>query len=141
MLQRRVSGGRACELRYGRAVRRLLVLLIGALAVGCASPVPPQPGPTPAPTSATPVRPREIRLDGVDPCTLLSPAQRKSLGLAGIPQPYISGPPTPGTACSITGFEPRAVALDLTTATTAGISAVTRPGDVSDALTHIAEAG
>lgn len=121
--------------------------LIGALAVACAAAVPAPPAPTPtavAPTptstSAPPARPREIRLDGVDPCTLLTPAQRKSLGLGGAPQPYTSGPPTPGKACSITGFEPRAVAVSLTAATTVGINAVTAPGAVSDALTPIAVA-
>jgi hypothetical protein len=125
-------------------VRRLLVLLIGGLAVGCSSQAPTQPTPTPTaatPTSASPARPREIRLDGVDPCTLLTPSQRKSLGLGGAPQPYTSGPPTPGNACSITGFEPRAVAVDLTVATTVGISAVTAPGAVNDTLTQIAVAG
>ena len=116
------------------------MLLIGALAAGCASPAPPAPTPTPTPTSALPVRPREIRLDGVDPCTLLTPTQRRSLGLAGVPQPYASGPPTPGNACSITGFEPRAVAVSLTVATTVGITSITTPGAVSDSLMPVAVA-
>jgi Protein of unknown function (DUF3558) len=117
-----------------------VVLLIGALAVACASPVPTPPAPSPtaaAPTSAPPARPREIRLDGVDPCALLTPAQRQSLGLATSSQPYTAGRPTPGNACSITGFEPRAINVDLTVSTTVGISAITAPGAVSDAVTPI----
>jgi hypothetical protein len=123
-------------------VRRLVVLLIGALAAGCASPVAPEPAPTPtASTSAAPTRPREIRLDGVDPCTLLSPAQRKSLGLDAASEPYVAGRPTPGKACSITGFQPRAINVSLTAATTVGITVITAPGAVSDALTPTVLAG
>ncbi|MBA3906002.1 MAG: DUF3558 domain-containing protein [Pseudonocardiales bacterium] len=121
-------------------MRGLVVLLIGGLAVACAAPVPVPPTPAAttaaAPTSA-PARPREIRLDGVDPCTLLTPAQRKSLGLAATSQPYTAGRPTPGSACSITGFEPRAINVGLTTATTVGITDITAPGAVSDRLTPI----
>jgi hypothetical protein len=39
---------------------------------------PPQPG-----TSALPPRPTELRLDGVDPCSLLSSDQRRELGVNG----------------------------------------------------------
>ncbi len=92
-----------------------------------------------APTSVA--RPREVRLDRVDPCTLLTPAQRMSLGLGGTPQPYTSGRPTPGKACSITGFEPRAVNVSLTVATTVGISVITAPGAVTDTLTPTVVAG
>jgi hypothetical protein len=136
-----------------RPVRGLVVLLIGVFAVACTSPAPTQPGAPVASSAAAPspsaqssvapsvvaptsvARPREVRLDSVDPCTLLTPAQRTSLGLGGTPQPYTSGRPTPGKACSITGFEPRAVNVSLTVATTVGINAITAPGAVSDKLT------
>ena len=78
---------------YGRGVRRLLVLgsvLVG-LTAGCAAPVPGTPSPDPAATavpstSAGPVidlppRPREIRVDDLDPCTLLTAEQRLELEL------------------------------------------------------------
>lgn len=135
------------------------MLLIGGLAVACTSPAPSQPAAPVASSTATPssatqasaaptvvaptsvARPREVRLDSVDPCTLLTPAQRTSLGLGGTPQPYTSGRPTPGKACSITGFEPRAIAVDLTVTTSVGISVVTAPGAVTDTLTPTAVAG
>jgi hypothetical protein len=43
-------------------------------------------------------------------------------------------------ACSITGFDPRAINVSLTVATAVGIDAITAPGAVSDKLTPIAVA-
>ncbi|MGI5126434.1 DUF3558 domain-containing protein [Pseudonocardia sp. CA-107938] len=56
----------------------LLVLMSCLIAAGCA-PVAGQPvsGPTAAPSG----RPRDIRLDSIDPCSLFTPAVREQLGI------------------------------------------------------------
>lgn len=63
---------------------RLLLLAVCLLAAACAST--PAPAPPPPPTSAAPQRPREVRLEGVDPCGLLSAGQRAELGLTSEPR-------------------------------------------------------
>lgn len=70
----------------------VLALALGAPAAGCATGTmtpgePAQPPPPPA-TSAPqlPPRPQELRIDGVDPCTLLDPSQRQRLGVDGEPR-------------------------------------------------------
>lgn len=87
--------------RSPRSGRRLLSVLLtgGVLAVsGCstsptentARTLPPPPEPVahpPARSPQLPPRPREIPLESVDPCALLSPAQRSQLGLDRGPTP------------------------------------------------------
>ncbi|RRO12774.1 DUF3558 domain-containing protein [Saccharopolyspora rhizosphaerae] len=81
-------------------VRRLgAVLGLGALALtGCglwqsaptadtAPPPPPPPAPTTSAPTSPPPRPFDIGLDGVDPCTLLTPDQRYQLGFDREPLP------------------------------------------------------
>jgi hypothetical protein len=130
-------------------VRRIL-LLVAALAVaaGCsATPVPGTPAPAAGPSVETgglelPPRPREIRLDGVDPCSLLTPEQRAELGLAGAPLPYDSKVPYfVGPACSFSGFEPRAIAVSFALTTGNGIDALLAPDAVKDELTATTIAG
>ncbi|HYH30382.1 MAG TPA: DUF3558 domain-containing protein [Pseudonocardia sp.] len=89
-------------------------------------------------------RPFEVRLDGVDPCSLLTEQQRAELGLDG--RPVSSRSPVglyPGgevPACDIRGFEPRAVTSGISLVTTVGIERFTsgelaaeiRPIDVRD---------
>jgi hypothetical protein len=118
-------------------VRRLLgavlaVLLTSACAVqGSASPVTPPTSPAARPGGAVelPPRPREVRLDGVDPCSLLTEEQRAELGLDG--RPVSSEAPVglyPGAdvrACDISGFEPRAVSTGISLVTTVGIERYT----------------
>jgi hypothetical protein len=76
-----------------------------------------------------PPRPREVRLDGVDPCSLLTEQQRAELGLDA--RPVFSQAPVglyPGEgvpACDIRGFEPRAVAVGISLVTTVGIERFT----------------
>jgi hypothetical protein len=76
-----------------------------------------------------PPRPREVRLDGVDPCSLLTEQQRAELGLDG--RPVFSQAPVglyPGAdvpACDIRGFEPRAVSVGVSLVTTVGIERFT----------------
>ena len=67
--------------RYGRGVRRLLTagVAVAAVLAGCASPPPVPPAPAvdgPAATVELPPRPRDVPVDGIDPCTLLTEADR-----------------------------------------------------------------
>jgi hypothetical protein len=78
-----------------------------------------------APSTSNPPRPQEVRIDGVDPCSLLTEEQRAELGLDG--RPVLDRSPTslyPGgdvPSCTVSGFEPRAVWVGLTLVTTTGI--------------------
>ena len=65
-------------------VRGAVVLVIMLLLAGCTT-VAGQPGPA-DPTASAPTRPREVRIDGVDPCSLLTEEQRVELGLDGRPR-------------------------------------------------------
>lgn len=68
-----------------------LVAALGMLAAGCATQTatPGEPDEPPPATSAPrlPPRPAEIRIDEVDPCTLLSPQQQQQLGIDRPPDP------------------------------------------------------
>lgn len=73
---------------------RTLALLLGCLLLAACTPPPPQPTtPNPPPVPVTnpkvslPPRPKEIKLDRVDPCTLLTTRQRKTLGMDRPPLP------------------------------------------------------
>jgi hypothetical protein len=104
---------------------RTVLLLVAAVAVaGCATA--PEPGAPAGPSSAGPApqRPREVRLDGVDPCSLLTVDQRLTLGF--------ETPPRRSTAhvelfrgnistCTMIGFRPDAVGVGISTVTTVGI--------------------
>jgi hypothetical protein len=113
--------------RVGGAV---VAVVLGVLASACSVD---SSGPSAPPTSAEalpegqvelPPRPREVRLDGVDPCSLLTEEQRAGLGLdarpvfSRSPVGLYDGAEVP--LCTIGGFEPRAV--------TAGVSLVTSVG-------------
>nr|WP_246106832.1 DUF3558 domain-containing protein [Pseudonocardia kunmingensis] len=104
---------------------------------------PESPAPSAPPTSTEvrpdgvvelPPRPREVRLDGVNPCSLLTEGQRARLGLDG--RPVLSQAPVglyPGgdvVACDIRGFEPRAVAAGISLVTTVGVERFTS-GDLA----------
>lgn len=70
---------------------RLVLLLVACLvAAGCTTAVEGTPS---APTGVLlPPRPREVRLDGVDPCSLLTAEQRAGLGFTSEPhatKPYV----------------------------------------------------
>ena len=56
----------------------LLIVVFGLVAAGCAT-VSGQP--VASPTAAASDRPRDIRLDAIDPCSLFTPAVRQELGI------------------------------------------------------------
>ncbi|WP_425469178.1 DUF3558 domain-containing protein [Pseudonocardia hierapolitana] len=103
----------------------VLVLLAGCTTIG-GTPAPADPA---QPTSAASTRPRDVRIDGIDPCSLLTDEQRAELGLDG--RPVLDHGPSslyPGgdvPVCVTRGFEPRAVSAGITLATTAGIDLYT----------------
>jgi hypothetical protein len=93
------------------------------LAGGCSADTPPPPGPD---KIELPPRPREVRVDGVDPCSLLTAEQRAELGLDGRPV-FDLGPSelyrdADVPACVIGGFTPRAITVGVSIVTSAGIS-------------------
>jgi hypothetical protein len=127
-----------------RAATVLLVRWVGAavltvlLTVSASACSADAPAPSPPPTSTEarpegvvelPPRPREVRLDGVDPCSLLTEEQRAELGLDA--RPVFSQASVglyPGgdvPACDIRGFEPRAIATGISLVTTVGVERFT----------------
>lgn len=79
-------------------------------------------GAAPVPASAAaaatevplPPRPRDVDVRGVDPCSLLTGAQRAELGLDAVPVYDVQRSPLfegPEPACTTRGYVPRAVAV------------------------------
>lgn len=103
----------------------VVVLFLAGCTTVAGSPAPADPAP---PTSTASTRPREVRIDGVDPCSLLTEQQRAQLGLDG--EPRFDDSPSllfPGNVpmCVTSGFEPRAIAVGVSVVTTAGIELFT----------------
>lgn len=78
---------------------------------------------------ALPPRPRDVRIDGIEPCSLLTAPQRAELGLDGEPSSgsepsALFGGDEP--ACVVRGYTPRAVTVGLGLVTTTGIELFTR---------------
>ncbi|MDN5933742.1 MAG: DUF3558 domain-containing protein [Pseudonocardia sp.] len=103
-------------------MRRLGWLLVGVLAcltlAGCVRESPGAAAPAVDPESATTVerapRPRDVAVADLDPCSLLTAAQRVDLQLDG--EPIFNGGRSalyqgPESTCNIGAFEPRAVAV------------------------------
>jgi hypothetical protein len=115
-------------------VRGAVVVLVLLLLAGCTT-VTGQAEPA-APASSAPARPREVRIDGVDPCSLLTEQQRAELGLDAQPRRDIGPlPPYPGSdipLCLFGGFRPRSVSLGVATVTTTGIELFRSGGLVAD---------
>ncbi len=120
-------------------------LLLAVALTACA---PAAPAPVPAPVTGTPPasptalvplppRPNEIRLDGRNPCELLSAAELTELGLEQRATRDVreSGLCRGVTdLCSWSGFEPRAIAVAVNLSVTAGIEVYTEravPGIVT----------
>lgn len=128
-------------MRYRRAVRPVLLLVTAVLAAGCTAAV--EGTPAAAPPAPLPQRPREVRLDGVDPCSLLTPSDRAELGLqtSGIPNSkYVELFRGTVTMCSLSGFRPNAVTLSIAAVTTVGVERW-QEGDVAANLQQTTIAG
>ncbi|MHA6792853.1 DUF3558 domain-containing protein [Pseudonocardia bannensis] len=125
----------------------MVIAVLLAVVSGCATAGPGTAAPvsTSAEPSeiALPPRPREVRIDGIDPCSLLTADQRAELGLDGRPVAYTSANGLFGEAssCSIRGTEPREVSVGLSVVTDRGIEIITSSGGVTDELTGITVAG
>lgn len=100
----------------------LVVMLASACSIqGSAGPA--------ATATSSEERPREVRLDGVDPCSLLTEQQRAELGLDG--RPVFSQAPVglyegvEVPSCTTGGFAPRAVTVGVSLVTSVGIERFT----------------
>ena len=110
-------------MRYRRAVRLAPLLVTAVLAAGCTTVVAGTPSAPPG--VLLPPRPREVRLDGVDPCTLLTAEQRAALGFESEPRNgtiaasalYRGDVPI----CTMRGFTGEASSVGIGVVTTAGI--------------------
>jgi hypothetical protein len=111
----------------------MTLLLLAGCATVSGTPAPAAPAPE---TSATTGRPRDVPIDDVDPCTLLTDEQREELGLDAEPRLDVGPlPPYPGDAiplCLFGGFQPRAVSLAVATVSTTGIELFHSGGLVAD---------
>ena len=117
-------------------MRRLLPLLAAAavVAAGCTTEATERPpAPSAPPAAPAPARPREIRLDGVDPCSLLTPQQRAELGFTSRPsasRPYVElfGGDVPTCTMDSPSTDPRI--LGIGTVTSVGVERW-RTGDLA----------
>jgi hypothetical protein len=137
---------------YGPVVRRIGLVVVGVLLAACTAgpPAPPPGSPGAAPTSAAapstvalPPRPREVRLDGVDPCSLLTPELRAEQGLTEEP---LSGSAYSAlyrgqvSDCTVTGFATPRFTLALALATSAGVEVFDpRNPDATYTVVEVAE--
>ncbi len=121
-----------------------MMIMVLLLLAGCTTIAgQPQPAAPAPPTSAGPARPRDVPIDDVDPCSLLTEEQREELGLDG--RPVLDRSPSllfPGdvSMCVIRGFEPRAIVVSVGLVTTAGIEFFTS-GNLAADLASIDVAG
>jgi hypothetical protein len=122
----------------------LLAALVVVLLAGCA-PAPVGPRAAPAPTTTPPPaalvplpeRPFEVRVDDVDPCSLLASEEVAGLGLEpggnlDVRNSALWGGVT--SLCSWQGFEPRSISVGVNLSVTAGVELFTEravPGIVT----------
>ena len=111
-----------CGALASRAMRLVVLLVACLVAAGCTAAVEGTPS---APTGVLlPPRPREVRLDGVDPCSLLSAEQWVELGFEGLParsDPTVELFRGVVPTCTLTSFEPKSIAIGVGLVTTTGI--------------------
>ena len=114
--------GSGCGALASRPVRLVLLLMACLVAAACTAAVDGTPS---APTGVLlPPRPREVRLDGVDPCSLLTPEQRAGLGLTSEPSyssSYVALFRGQVPTCTLHSSQPSSVILGIGTVTTVGI--------------------
>lgn len=131
------SAGVRADGRYGRPVRRFVLLLAVVVLAGCAQPVAGTSAPVSgvAPTATDipelPPRPRVVPLDGVDPCALLTADDRVDVGLDQRPVLDVGLSALYGgetRQCVIGTFEPRAITVSIELSVTGGIELFFRPG-------------
>ena len=118
-------------MRYRRAVRTVLLLVTAVLAAACTTAV--EGTPSAQPPAPLPARPREVRLDGVDPCSLLTRTQQTALGLDSEPQlvsTYVALFRGEVPTCTIRGPSPESRLLGISTVTTVGIERL-READIA----------
>ncbi|MDN5931348.1 MAG: DUF3558 domain-containing protein [Pseudonocardia sp.] len=116
--------------------RRVVVTVLAVLAVaGCGGRAPaPDVSPpvaTAGPVIELPPRPRDISLEGLDPCTLLTEPQRAEIGLTTPPKltEARSGVFNGDIElCTAGGYEPVAISVGVTVVTTRGIEVFTGDG-------------
>jgi hypothetical protein len=112
-------------------VRVALLVVAALLTAGCTSAVE---EPPPAPTGAVlPPRPREVRLEGVDPCSLLTAEQRAALGFTSEPRPsrpYVALFRGEVSTCTMRGSSPENALVVNGAVTTVGIERW-REGDIA----------
>jgi Protein of unknown function (DUF3558) len=116
-----------------------LLLAAGCSAVGGG---PSEPVSAESTTLSLPARPRDLRIDGVDPCSLLTEQQRAELGLDG--EPLSSTKPSvlfggDETTCLVRGFAPRAVTVSIGLVTSSGIELFTSNELEADVTKHEVE--
>jgi Protein of unknown function (DUF3558) len=103
-------------------VHLVLLVVAAVLMAGCTTVVAGSPS---APTGVLlPPRPKEVRLEGVDPCSLLTAEQRVGLGIESEPTsstPYVALFRGDVPTCTMRGPYPKAVLLGLGTVTSVGI--------------------
>jgi len=95
---------------------------MAVIAAGCTTVVTGTPSAPPG--VLLPPRPREVRLDGVDPCSLLTAEQRAVLGITSEPRPsrpYVDLFRGEVATCTMRGASPENVLLVSGAVTTAGV--------------------
>lgn len=118
----------------------MVLTMLAVLALAGCSGGPPAPVDSP-PVAATtepteraielPPRPRDISLEGLDPCTLLTEPQRAEIGLTSPPllTEALSGVFNGDIElCTARGYEPVAISVGVTVVTTRGIEVFTGDG-------------
>ena len=112
-----------------RRVWGALLIVVGVLVSGCSGAGDVGLRPSQPAGIELPPRPREVRIDGVEPCSLLTPEERVKLGLDArpvsdsAPSVLYNGGEVP--LCTIGGFQPRAIVVGVGVVTTAGIELFT----------------
>ena len=99
------------------------VLVVAVLLSGCSPAVGDRPAGSAGPISLPP-RPQELRIDGVQPCSLLTEQQRAELGLELRADPFVDdsrlyGRPVP--SCLFQARSPRATTVSTRVVSTVGV--------------------